>query len=439
MRIICGIILAVVMLAAGLGCERCGDAASFAEFDAKARAGENLTVVYFGCSLMWSANASEPNETGFRGLMSRYLEKRYPKAHFRFVDAAVGGTGAMLGVFRLERDVLSRKPDLVFLDFACNDGWDEKALATTCCYESILRRLVGEGIPVVQMFFTFRFWAEKSFEPGSETAVHKRLVPYRRLADAYATGVGDVYRDSSLFADLRNAKTTLGDVWPIDGGHPVDLGYRYFAEAGIAGFERAVREGTVCRVPEKPVFGTVENAQRLDAPFSDSNSKLQLENPVNPVNPVQNPSWRKALTYRTSLWYDGLSSRWMDDVLVFSGTNRAPLVVNAAGNMFGVFGEADENALTAAILCDGNRVADFNAYHKAGKGRLFFWRDALLEDYVKGESMTRQWIIDPVPDGKGEFRIGAVCTATIKPEAAFAGDDGSDFDISAIDHARGVK
>ena len=447
MRIKCGTILVAAMLVVGLGCERRGDAAGFVEFDAKARAGENLTVAYFGCSLMWSANASEPNETGFRGLMSRYLERRYPKAHFRFVDAAVGGTGAILGVFRLERDVLSKKPDLVFLDFACNDGWDGKALATTCCYESIVRRLVGDGISVMQMFFTFRFWAEKSLEPESETAVHKRLVPYRRIADAYATGVGDVYRDSSLFSDLRNGKTTLGDVWPIDSGHPVDLGYRYFAEAGIAGFERAVREGTVCRVPEKPVFGTVEDIQRLDVPFSNSNSKLQLENPVNPVNPVQKTSWRQALTYRTSLWYDGLSSRWMDDVLVFSGTNRSPLCVSAplrenkcAGLLvFGIFGEADENALTAEILCDGKKAADFNAYHKAGKGRLFFWRDVLLEDFGKGESVMHQWTVDPIPDGKGEFRIGAICTATIKPEATFAGDDGSDFDISTIDHARGVK
>ena len=64
MRTILGTILAAfAAFAAGLGCERRGDAASFAEFDAKARAGENLTVAYFGCSLMWSANASEPNET----------------------------------------------------------------------------------------------------------------------------------------------------------------------------------------------------------------------------------------------------------------------------------------------------------------------------------------------------------------------------------------
>lgn len=435
MRKLCGTILAAAMLAAGIGCGRRGDEASFAKFDARARAGESLTVAYFGCSLMWSANASEPNETGFRGLMSRYLEKRYPKAHFRFVDASVGGTGAMLGVFRLERDVLSRQPDLVFLDFACNDGWDGKALATTCCYESILRRLVGAGVPVMQMFFTFRFWIEGAFEPGAEIAVHQRLVPYRRLAEAYATGVGDVYRDSPLVADLKSGKTTLDDVWPIDGGHPADLGYRYFAEAAFAGFERAVREGTVCRVPEKPVFGTVADVQRFD--LSRKERKGICGNGfVADANPN---SWRRALTYRTSLWYDGLSSRWMDDVLVFSGTNRAPVVVAAAGNMLGVFGEADENALTAAILCDGEKIADFNAYHNAGKGRLFFWRDVLLKDYAKGESASHQWIVDPVPDGKGEFRIGAICTATIKPEAEFAGDAGSDFDISAIDHARGVK
>lgn len=438
MRNLCGTILAAAMLAAGIGCGRRGDEASFAKFDARARAGESLTVAYFGCSLMWSANASEPNETGFRGLMSRYLEKRYPKAHFRFVDASVGGTGAMLGVFRLERDVLSRQPDLVFLDFACNDGWDGMALATTCCYESILRRLVGDGVPVMQMFFTFRFWLEGSLEPGAETAVHQRIVPYRRLAEAYATGVGDVYRDSPLVADLRSGKTTFDAVWPIDGGHPADLGYRYFAEAGIAGFERAVREGTVCRVPEKPVFGTVADVQRLDLSRKERKERKGIcgNGFVADANPN---SWHKALTYRTSLWYDGLSSRWMDDVLVFSGTNRAPVVVEAAGNMLGVFGEADENALTAAILCDGEKIADFNAYHNAGKGRLFFWRDVLLKDYAKGESAAHQWIVDPVPDAKGEFRIGAICTATIKPEAEFAGDAGSDFDISAIDHARGVK
>ncbi len=49
------------------------------------------------------------------------FEQEYPAAHFRFRDAAIGGTGSQLGVFRLDRDVLAHNPDLVFVDFTAND------------------------------------------------------------------------------------------------------------------------------------------------------------------------------------------------------------------------------------------------------------------------------------------------------------------------------
>lgn len=421
MRTLYGTILAAVVSAATA--LPVHGAASFAEFDARAKSGERLTVAYFGCSLMWSANATEPNLTGFRGRMSDYLETKYPKAHFRFVDAAIGGTGAMLGVFRLDRDVLSKKPDLVFMDFVCNDGWDGKALATTCCYESLLRRIIGSGVPVVQTFFTFREWARRIAVDGEpEETVHRRIVPYRRLAGAYSTGVGDIYRDSSLITDLKGGKVALEEVWPIDGGHPCDLGYRYFADAGIRGFERAVSVGLICRVPEKPVFGMVANVSRRDAETLNCGK-----------------GWHRALTYRTSLWYDGLSSRWMDGILAFSGNVRSPLSLKAKGNLFAVFGEADEKALTAEVLCNGKKIADFNAYHRAGKGRLFFWRDALADGWECGDGTEREWTIDPVPDGVGEFRVGAICTATVVPSCELKGDAASGFDIDKIDHGRGQK
>jgi len=41
--------------------------ASFAEFDRKARAGEPLSVVFFGGSLTFGANASNPETTSWRG------------------------------------------------------------------------------------------------------------------------------------------------------------------------------------------------------------------------------------------------------------------------------------------------------------------------------------------------------------------------------------
>lgn len=135
--------VAVVGCAWMKGAESCGDrAASFAAFDEKARDGARLTVCFFGGSLTWSANATEPNVTGFRGLMAKYLTERYPNAHFTFVDAAIGGTGSSLGMFRLERDVMSKNPDLVFLDFSCNDGGGDTKLPNTCCYEYLLLSLI---------------------------------------------------------------------------------------------------------------------------------------------------------------------------------------------------------------------------------------------------------------------------------------------------------
>lgn len=392
-------------------------AASFADFDRRAREGAELSVVFFGGSLTWSANASDPDRTGFRPLVAEHLRAKYPAARFRFHDAAIGGTGSTLGVFRLDRDVLAHDPDLVFLDFACNDSGGPEALAQSCCYESILRRLVGRGVPVVQMFFTFRFWSEDLANPGAD---HPQLAAYRKLAETYATGVGDVYRDGPLFPGLRAGKTTLDNVWPFDAAHPGDLGYRYFAAAGIAGFDRAVEQGLVCRVPENPVFGDVADLARRDA------AALVLPE-----------GWTRKPAFRTSLWFDGLSSRWMDGVAVFAGTNRAPIEVRAKANLVGVFGEADEKALDCEVRADGGKIADFRGNHGAGQGSLFVWRQALLPGWERGEAEERAFAFDPVPDGTGEFHVGAICTATIRPVVPDeAASTAAPIDLDAIDHGR---
>ena len=394
--------------------------ASFTDFDARAKEGERLTVVFFGGSLTWSANATEPNVTGFRGLMAKYLTEKYPSAHFTFVDAAIGGTGSNLGMFRLERDVLAKKPDLVFLDFSCNDGLGNTDILPTCCYEYLLRKMIERGIPVQQMFFTFRFLTKPGAVPAK---VHPRRDVYRQLAKVYGTPVGDVYA-MSLWKQMNAGEVPLETAWPIDAGHPDDTGYRMFADAGIAGFENAVREGAVCRVPEKPVFGTVKDLRRW-----------------NPVDGALPKGWTRRLTYRTSLWYDGLSSRWMDDVAAFSCAERSPLTVEATGNFFGIFGEADEKALTAEIVADGKKVAFFNGCHRAGPGRLFIWRNAVLDGWEDGVSRSHVFTVDPIPsaDGKGEFRIGSVCTATIVPAGRVVDvSDASADALEKLDHARGM-
>lgn len=84
-------------------------------FFAKLKAGGPLTIAYLGGSITAAGG-------GWRDQSVKWFQQQYPKAQLAQVNAGVGGTGSDLGVFRLQRDVLDRKPDLVFVEFAVNDG-----------------------------------------------------------------------------------------------------------------------------------------------------------------------------------------------------------------------------------------------------------------------------------------------------------------------------
>ncbi len=121
-----------------------------AVFDQKARAGETLSVVFLGGSLTWGAQSTNPQKTSYRAIVQRKLEETYPKAHFQFHDAAIGGTGSQLASFRLERDVLAYQPDLVFLDYTINDNpYGEPSPHRLAAYEGLVRRIVETGAAVV--------------------------------------------------------------------------------------------------------------------------------------------------------------------------------------------------------------------------------------------------------------------------------------------------
>jgi hypothetical protein len=85
-----------------------------ANFFAKLQAGKQVRIAYLGGSITAQA--------GWRPKTLKWFQQQYPKAAISEINAAIGGTGSDLGVFRLEHDVLRHKPDLLFVEFAVNDG-----------------------------------------------------------------------------------------------------------------------------------------------------------------------------------------------------------------------------------------------------------------------------------------------------------------------------
>jgi lysophospholipase L1-like esterase len=82
----------------------------------KLEQGEAVRIVYLGGSI---TNAND----GWRPQSLEWFQEQYPNAKLEGINAAISGTGSDLAAFRLKQDVLTYEPDLLFVEFAVNDGW----------------------------------------------------------------------------------------------------------------------------------------------------------------------------------------------------------------------------------------------------------------------------------------------------------------------------
>jgi len=387
-------------------------APSFADFDRRATAGEKLNVVFFGASLTWGANATDPNLTSYRGVIARKLEAEYPGARFHFWDAAIGGTGSQLGAFRLERDVLRRQPDLVFLDFTANDGIGSDTPESLASYEAIVRRVVAEAhAPVVQVIFPF-MWDVQS----GKLAEMKRRIAHLKIAAAYHTAAGDAVELAQR--RMTEGKTTIAQLWPVDGVHPGDVGYELFADAAWGAFQLAVKEKRICAAPVKMLHaGTYMKTARVR---------------ISTLGALP-AGWATGRPNVVAAYFDFLMSRWLDDEVIATNRRKVdgkdalqpvePLRFRFRGSMVMFFGEGTEKSGRFRAFVDGKLV---ERAEPDGKPPLKEFDAASLAKIIRGNGHFAQVIaegLDPalehtlviepvfVHDKEQELRLESICVA----------------------------
>lgn len=126
--------------------QECHPRAGLPNFFAKAnKAGAEVKIGYLGGSI-----TAQP---GWRPKTLAYFQKTYPQAKFSEINAAIGGTGSDLGVFRLKQDVLDQKPDLLFVEFAVNDGGAAPEQIFRCM-EGIVRQ-TWKALPDCDICFVY--------------------------------------------------------------------------------------------------------------------------------------------------------------------------------------------------------------------------------------------------------------------------------------------
>ena len=148
----------------------------------------SLTIAYFGGSITEGGE-----ENGWRRLTTKWFEAQYPDAKITEINAAIGGTGTDLGVYRCERDVIAHRPNLTFIEFAVNDsGFKPEFLSRTT--EAIVRKLRASD-PTMEIVFVFTIT--------------------RRLADGLAQGIPFFSRDIHASIAAHYALPTIDIGTPL--------------------------------------------------------------------------------------------------------------------------------------------------------------------------------------------------------------------------------
>jgi len=384
--------------------------ASFQSFDQKAKDGQSLTVAFLGGSLTWGANASDPNRTSYRALMGQWLTQTYPKAHFTFVDAAIGGTGAQLGVQRLARDVMKYHPDLMFLDFTLNDDAYKVSDATLGAYESIVRQTLAADCPVLLMITASRGYVEEK-----DLSKMLRRTAHLDLAKYYHLPVGDVVQ--LMQQKYKAGELDLNVIWPsyrYDNTHPSDAGYQVYFEAAKAAYLSAVSGKDTPVLPEKWLFN---DSYKYVKRFVLS-QMLPDGSPIEVVKPET-----------SAVAYDFMMSRWLDDMVRLANNKRtgarqyeltgeAPrLRCEFRGSSVLLFGESTVKSGKYKILIDGIAVdREFDAGKMA---KLCGGNAHLVKPVIEGLSEDTVHTLEIIPDfapGEAqELRIESISLGGSKP------------------------
>ncbi len=155
-------------------------------------------------------------------LTLKNVKQQYPYAVVNSITTSIGGEQAEQGAQRFKAEVLTHRPDVVFIDYALNDRSIglERAKAA---WEQMIQEAKAYGTKVILLTPTPDL-GENILSPDAQLAQHSKQI--RQMAEKYGVGLVDSY---AIFKEI--AKNQPLEKFMAQNNHINTLGHELVAEA----------------------------------------------------------------------------------------------------------------------------------------------------------------------------------------------------------------
>lgn len=192
-----------------------------------------LNVVYFGGSVTAGSGSSDASMYSWRARVGNWLTSSFPTANISNISQAIGETGTYLGCYRVARDVVSKAPDLLFIEYSINDYYDGNNYdRSQMQFETIVRQVKAKypNCDIVTILVTSYGNINLARQNKLHTAAqahedicNKYNIPSIYVGGALAESFGETWTKQDGY---KNDATWLEYI--KDDVHPTDKGYEIY-------------------------------------------------------------------------------------------------------------------------------------------------------------------------------------------------------------------
>lgn len=179
---------------------------------------KKLNVLYYGGSVTAGVGGTAGNSWASR--TEKWLKSTYPRAQINCTNKAVSGSCVYFGNFRADLDVIPYAPDLMFIEFAVNDSYEDLYYAQSAYYLEMLIKRVNTKFPQTDIIILLITDKGKVGEKFENNAAHKAV------AEHYGIPCIDL---GAELAKLVNSGAGKWEDYLSDYVHPNDKGYEMYA------------------------------------------------------------------------------------------------------------------------------------------------------------------------------------------------------------------